>query len=287
MKDSRFLVPTVTPFRDDGSINYDALKKLVRYVLDEGADGIYAGGASSEFVFLTEEEREKVVETVVRAADGATVVAHVGDTSTDKCERLARHAKKVGADGVSAVPPFWYGYTIDEIADYYRVIADAAELPVMIYNIPACSGVKFTTEQFCKILSDERIVSVKYTDTDYFTMERIIQHTGKTVYSGCDQCFLSAIAAGAKGAIGTTFNFMMKKYIAIYDAFTQGDNQKALEIMTSTNNITEEIVKNNCIQTTKYLLTLIGIEAGVCRRPFRPLSAADKLALQNAYEKNI
>ena len=103
MKKRELLVPVVTPFRADESVNYGELKKLVRKVLNEGADGIYVCGGSSEFVLLTHEERKEILETVISAADGAYVAAHVGAASTAEAVALARHAKKAGADLMMAV----------------------------------------------------------------------------------------------------------------------------------------------------------------------------------------
>lgn len=287
MKKREFLVPIITPFHTDGSVNYAALKKLVRHVLDSGADGIYAGGASSEFVLLTHEEREKILEAVIEAADGAYVAAHIGAASTAEAQSLARHAKKVGADCVASVPPFWYSYRYEEIRGYFTAIADASDLPVMIYNIPNASKVRFTKDEFCNLFSDERLFAVKYTDTDYYQMERIKTKSGAFIYSGVDECYLSALAAGADGAIGTTFNFMMQKYIGIRDAYRKGDNARALQIMTGANNITEAVIQKSCLPATKYLLTLQGIDAGECRKPFIPLSESEKDALKRVYENNI
>ena len=287
MKQKTFLVPVVTPFNSDESVNYNELKKLVKKVLTDGADGLYVGGASSEFLLLTREERKKVLETAISAADGAYVCAHIGDASAAGAEDYARHAKKAGADSVASVPPFWFPYTFDEIKYYYEAIADASELPVVIYNIPSASKITFSAEQFYELFRDRRIFSVKYTDCDYYVMERIKTKTGAFIYSGSDQNFLSALAAGADGGIGTTFNFMMKKYLDIKREFDSGNNVAALKIMTSANNITEQVVKKFCLMGTKYILSLQGIEAGNCRRPFRELTEDEKKALKKVYYDNI
>ena len=287
MKKREFLVPIITPFHEDESVNYIALKKLVRHVLDCGADGIYACGASSEFMLLTHEEREKILETVIEAADGAYVAAHIGAASTAEAQDLARHAKTAGADCIASIPPYWYTYTYEEMRGYFTAIADASNLPVMIYNIPNASKVRFTKDEFCDLFSDERLFAVKHTDTDYYQMERIKTKTDTFIYSGVDECYLSALAAGADGAIGTAFNFMLKKYIDIRDAFHKGDNARALQIMTSANNVTEAVTRKFCLLGTKYLLTLQGIDAGGCRKPFIPLNESEKDALKRVYENNF
>ncbi len=285
MKKRELLVPVVTPFRADESVNYGELKKLVRKVLNEGADGIYVCGGSSEFVLLTHEERKEILETVISAADGAYVAAHVGAASTAEAVALARHAKKAGADCIASVPPYWYKYSFGELCGYFTALADAG-LPVMVYNIPASSKVSFTQEEFCALFRDERIFGMKFTDTNYYQMERIKAKTGVYVYSGADECYLSALAAGADGAIGTTFNFMLKKYIDIRDAFRKGENERALRVMASANNVTETIIAR-CLPCTKYVLTLQGIDAGECRGPFAPVTEEEKRAIRTAFENNL
>ena len=156
----------------------------------------------------------------------------------------------------------------------------------MVYNIPASSKVSFTQEEFCALFRDERIFGMKFTDTNYYQMERIKAKTGVYVYSGADECYLSALAAGADGAIGTTFNFMLKKYIEIRDAFRKGENERALRVMASANNVTETIIAR-CLPCTKYVLTLQGIDAGECRGPFAPVTEEEKRAIRTAFENNL
>ena len=132
--DKKFLVPILTPFNKDESVNYDALKQLVRKVLDEGADGIYAAGSSAECFLLSDEERKKTLETVIKAADGAYVCAHVGDISNHNTIEFARHAEKVGANSVSSVPPFYFAYSFQSIKGYYEDLASATKLPTLVYN---------------------------------------------------------------------------------------------------------------------------------------------------------
>ena len=133
---NKILVPVVTPFKKDESVDHEALKKLVRFVLDSGADGIYAGGSSAECFLMSEEERMAALETVVKAADGAFVIANIGTVGSIPAETLAAHAEKAGANAVSSVPPFYFRFSFDEIAAYYHDLARKTKLPMMIYNIP-------------------------------------------------------------------------------------------------------------------------------------------------------
>ncbi len=286
--EKRFLVPVLTPFNDDETVNYTELKKLVRKVLDDGADGIYASGSSAECFLLTDEERKKTLETVIDAADGAYVCAHVGDISNYNTVQFARHAEKAGANSVSSVPPFYFGYSFQGIKSYYSDLASATKLPTLIYNFPGNTGVKFSIENLVELLNIDNVESLKFTDTDYFVMERVKKLSGKFVYSGKDECFLSALAAGADGAIGTTFNFMVDKYIRIKKAFDNNDVKLAQKIQESANIITKAVLDTGSLfSACKYLIELQGIKAGAGRKPFVPLTDEQKSTLKKVYEENI
>ena len=144
----KFLVPIVTPFKDEETVDYRALQKLVRKVLNDGADGIYAGGSSAECFFLNESERKKVLEAVIEAAEGAFVAAHIGAIGTCNSISLAKHAQRAGANAVSSVPPFYFSYTFGEIKNYYLDIVKSVDIPMMIYNIPSNTRTSFTLGEF-------------------------------------------------------------------------------------------------------------------------------------------
>ena len=282
---NKILVPVVTPFKKDESVDHEALKKLVRFVLDSGADGIYAGGSSAECFLMSEEERMAALETVVKAADGAFVIAKIGTVGSIPAETLAAHAEKAGANAVSSVPPFYFRFSFDEIAAYYHDLARKTKLPMMIYNIPDLTNNGFTVSQLETLLADDRVEYIKFTDTDYFVLEQIRSHTGKIVYSGKDEDFLSALAAGADGGIGSTFNFMVKKFIKIKELFDGNRMKEALKIQHGVNELVRCVCECGLIESIKYVLSLMGIPCGHARRPFRKLTAADEAKIKIALQK--
>jgi dihydrodipicolinate synthase/N-acetylneuraminate lyase len=127
-------VPLITPFKENGEVDYEVLAKATKFVLAKGADGIYACGGTSEFCLLTTEERKRCLEVIIANADGKEVIAHVGSQSTAESVELAKHAASVGANMLSAVAPYYFGYTFPQIKEYFRKIAHATELELMIYN---------------------------------------------------------------------------------------------------------------------------------------------------------
>lgn len=287
-KKADILVPLFTTFNKDGSIDYDTFAKIERYVLDKGADGVYVGGSSAECFSLTQEERKKVLELAVKVADGKQVVAHVGAIGTGIACDLAAHAKKAGADAIASVPPFYHGFQPGEIKGYYTAIADASDLPVIIYNVPGTTGVGLSLAQFKDILSDDRVVAVKYTDVNYYTLDRIKKHTGAFIYSGADECFAYALMAGADGGIGTSMNYCTEKFIAIKEAFDKGDIATAQSEQRKINNCVQAIIETIGLPAMKYMTTVAtGIDVGCCRKPFRELTQDEKKLLEKTAEENL
>ena len=127
-------VPLVTPFKQNGEVDYEVLAKATKFVLAKGVDGIYACGGTAEFCLLRTEERKRCLEVIIANADGKEVIAHVGSQSTAESVELAQHAASVGASMLSAVAPYYFGYTFAQIKEYFRKIAHAGDLHLMIYN---------------------------------------------------------------------------------------------------------------------------------------------------------
>jgi N-acetylneuraminate lyase len=271
----------VTPFKKDGSINIDSLKKLVRMNLEKEVDGFYIGGSTGEAFLLSMEERKQLIDIVVDEVKGkCTLIAHIGCVATDHAVELAKHAENAGVDAISSVPPFYYKFSFDEIKSYYFDIVEKVNLPMIVYNFPALSGVVLTTENICEFAKDTRFIGIKHTSMDLFQLERIKKENPSfLVFNGHDEVFLGGLAMGADGAIGSTFNFMSEKFIKIKKLFDAGKLNEAYQIQTEANGIINVLLKTGVIPGTKYILGRMGIDCGDCRRPFRQLSNNDKIML--------
>ena len=134
-KETGIYVPLITPFTSEGEVDYAGLYRATKHVLKQNVDGIYAVGGTSEFCTLSTEERKKCLETIISAADGAKVIAHVGAPSLREALELARHAESVGADMLSAVAPYYFGYSFAKIKEYFTAIAHETKLELMVYLI--------------------------------------------------------------------------------------------------------------------------------------------------------
>ena len=264
----------LTPFDAQGKFNKEALAQLIEYNLAKGVAGFYVTGSTAEVFVLTEAERREVMKAAAEIVHGrCTMIAHVGSISTEYSAGLAAYAEELGYDAVSALPPFYYSFPYAAIRDYYNDILKNTRLPMIIYNIPAFSGVSLTIEQLDELLSHPQIAGVKNTANDYFTLEKIIAHNpDKMVFNGYDETFMAGLAMGADSAIGSTFNFMAEKYIDLRAAFANGKVAEAQALQHQINRIIEALVKVGVMQGEKAILTALGIPMGACRKPFMALT---------------
>ena len=290
MNDLRGIYPALpTPMIAGGEVNYGALRDLVDIVIGQGVNGLYLCGSTAESLLLSEDERKKIVETVVRQAAGTVnIIVHTGGSSTDAAVRLSKHAKENGADAISSVPPLYFKYTTDEVITYYRELIEAADMPLVVYNIPAFTGINMTQGAALELFKHPRVVALKHTNTNMYELERILAHHPSLIaLNGYDEAFLSGLSMGAAGMIGSTVNFMARKFIALRNAFLSGQNAEALRIQGEANEIIETLVDVGVFNAVKYALTLRGVDCGSCRSPFKPLTETDKLKVKACLEKNL
>lgn len=271
----------LTPFDANDRVNTKVLGELVEYNLKKGVDGFYVGGSTAEAFLLTEEERILVMKTVMERAKGkCTLIAHIGCISTAQAIRLAKAAEEMGYDAVSSVAPFYYKFSFDEIKKYYFDIADAVDLPMLIYNFPAFSGVNLTVNQIKEFLNDDRFIGVKHTSNDYFALEQFkTAFPDKVVYNGYDEMLLAGLSMGADGAIGSTFNFMAEKFIKIRELLAQNDLAGAQAVQRDANAIIQALCKVGVMQGEKAVLDALGFDFGPARAPFAPLTEEQKKGL--------
>ena len=259
----------LTPFDAQDKINEKALEKLVQMNLDKGVTGFYVGGSTAEAFLLSTEERKYVYSLVKEMAqDKCTLIAHIGDVSTKQSIEYGNYVKELGYHAISAVAPFYYKFSFEEIKAHYFEIVDHVDLPMLIYNFPSFSGVTLSVEQLSQFLDDPRFIGIKHTSNDYFALEQFKnKYPNKIIYNGYDEMFLAGLSMGADGGIGSTYNFMAEKFIAILEAFKKGDQKEAFRIQQEANKIIALACKIGVFQTEKAVLDLMGLDFGHVRKP--------------------
>ncbi|MDU4842477.1 MAG: N-acetylneuraminate lyase [Leclercia adecarboxylata] len=284
----------LTPFNDQQQLDTQSLRQLVRFNIAQGMDGLYVGGSTGEAFVQSIAERQEVLEIVAEEAKGKiTLIAHVGTVSTHESQQLAQAASRFGYDAVSAVTPFYYPFSFEEHCDHYRGIVDSAQgLPMVVYNIPALSGVKLSLDQINTLVTLPGVGALKQTSGDLFQMEQIRRaHPDLVLYNGYDEIFASGLLAGADGGIGSTYNIMGWRYQGIVKALKEGDIATAQALQTKCNEVIDLLIKVGVFRGLKTVLHYMGvIEVPLCRKPFAPvdekyLPALRTLAQQLQQEK--
>ena len=267
----------LTPFDKNNKVNERELEKLVKFCVDKGVQGFYVGGSTAEAFLLSTDERKQIMDVVKAAAPERTLIAHIGSINELEAAELGRHARDLGFDAVSSVTPFYYKFSFHEIKNYYFRLADNSELPMLVYYIPNFSGVNMGTSEMGQFLSDDRVLGIKYTANDFFTMEQCkTNFPEKVIYNGFDEMLLSGLVMGADGGIGSTYNFMADKFVKIQQLFLAGKVEEAQAVQREANRIITILCKIGVMQAEKEVLNQLGFDFGVCRHPFGEPTEEDR-----------
>ena len=279
------IMPALMTAFDGDDIDTARIAQLVKKLVADGVHGLYVGGSSGEMVLCSIDERKRLLETVMENSGDLAIIAHVGCLSTKDTVELARHAKECGADAVSSVTPLYYKYTFEEVKNYYKRIAEASELPVIIYNIPGLTGTAYGYDQLCELLEIDGVAGMKFTSSDFFLLNRLVNtYPEKVFYNGSDEMLLSGLAAGAHGGIGTTYNFMPDLMVKIYDLAAEGKLREAREVQSVANKAIATVLRYGAVPACKQLITMYGVPYGDCREPFLPIDDKGKEDLfENAW----
>ncbi len=284
------LPATATPFNDKNQVNEAAMLALMERNLKEGAAGFFIGGSSAECFLLSHEERIRTFEIAAEMRGKAKLAAHVGALGTDEAIDFAHAAKRLGFDLISATAPFYYKHSMDAVAQYYMDIFQAVEIPILIYNFPGNTGVDFDLSHpaIQKLLTSGAIAGVKHTNRDLYQLERFRdRNPDLLLFCGFDEILSGAEAMGCDGAIGSTFNFMLPHYLKLWDACKKQDRDSVLSLQHSANIIMETIVSIGLIPSIKAILKMQGIDVGLPRRPFRPISKEQEEQIARVLEQYL
>ncbi|WP_172187963.1 N-acetylneuraminate lyase [Lentilactobacillus kribbianus] len=260
----------MTAFNDDDTINEQGIREMVRYNIDVNhIDGLYVGGSTGESFMLSTDEKKLVYKTAFEENNGAVdLIAQVGSVNVSEAKELAKYVTELGYKTISAVPPFYYHFTFDQIKNYYDEILAGIDTQLIIYSIPALSGVSLSLDQFASLFDNPKIVGIKYTNNDFLLLERLTERfPEKTIYYGTDETLLSALVLGVDGAIGSTYNLNAPRAKQEIEAFEAGDMDKALKLQHETNDYIMDVIDNDLYPTIKLLFAEKGVNAGVCKSP--------------------
>lgn len=283
-------VASATPFDAAGKLDEKVLEQLITRNLNEKADGFFLGGSSAECFMLSHKERVAAFEVASQFKDKADLIAHVGCLSTWEAIEYAKEAKEMGFHHIAATPPLYYGFTSEEVCNYYYDISSAVNMPLIVYNFPGNTKREFdlSDPNYQKLFTSSAIEGVKHTNQVVYQMERFMELNPELkIWNGFDETMVAGLALGAQGSIGSTFNCMLPHYRKIYDAFLAGQIDEARQMQHKANNIMAAFCKVGLIAAVKYVLCTQGIAVGEPRKPFMPLTESAKEYIDKVLEDNL
>ncbi len=268
-------------YDENGGISLPRSQALARHLLAQGVQGLYVNGSSGECIYLSVEERKRVLEAVMEAVNGRlTVIAHVACNNTRDSMELARHAQELGVDAIAAIPPIYFHLPEAAIARYWNDISMAApDTDFVIYNIPQLAGVALTPSLFQEMLKNPRVKAVKNSSMPVQDIQ-IFKTLGQgriTVFNGPDEQFVAGRMMGAEGGIGGTYAVMPRLFLKADACLGAGSFEGACAVQAEINRVISLLLsgRSNLYAMLKEVLRQKGIVCGSVRAPLTPLQEGD------------
>ena len=281
------MVALVTPFRND-AVDEAALRKLVEMHIEAGTSALVPCGTTGESATLSFEEHDRVIELTVEAARGRIpVIPGTGSNNTREAIRLTKHAKEVGVDAALLISPYYNKPTQRGLYLHFKAIAEAVDLPLVIYNIASRTAVNIEPETFGQLSAIKNIVAVKESSGNLEQMSRILQATnGKlALLSGDDGLTLPVMAIGGTGVISVAANIVPRDVAAMVKAFLAGRNDEALQWHQRLLPLVKALFLETNPIPVKTAMGWLGMIAPELRLPLCEMSEANAARLRTAMEQ--
>ena len=264
----RLLTAMVTPFKDDLTIDWAGVEKLASHLQSTGHDGIVVNGTTGEAPTTSDEEKLEIIKVVKRATGGKVkVVAGAGNNETSHSIEQAEMAAQAGADGLLVVTPYYNKPPQAGIEAHFRAMADATDVPVMMYDIPGRTGVPIEPDTICRLAEHKNIVALKDAKGDVASTSWVIKRSGIPVYSGDDILNLPLLSVGAVGFVSVCGHTVGAKLREMLDAWFSGNSSRALAIHQELLPVYTGTFRTQGAILTKAALKLMGLPGGKVRLP--------------------
>jgi N-acetylneuraminate lyase len=283
-----------TAMKADRSINFDIIEKQAAFYTANGVSGVFVCGTTGEGFSLTTAERIQIADTWCKTAPKELkVVVHAGDNSIDACKVMAANAQKSNASAIGAIAPnFFKPGSVDVLVEYCRQIASAApELPFYFYHMPSMTGVNFPMIDFLQKASGKikNLAGIKFTYEDLmdFHLCQKFEDGRFDMLFGRDEILLCGLALGAKGAIGSTYNFASPLYNQLIDEFNAGNLERARVLQHKSMEMIKIIGSIGCpfLSASKAIMKELGIDCGPVRLPLTDISPQQQSLLMSKLEQ--
>jgi len=271
----RLITAMVTPFKEDLSVDWAGVEKLAAHLVSTGHDAIVVSGTTGEAPTTNDDEKDELIR-VVKATVGSKVkvIAGAGNNETPHSVEQAIHAQKVGADGLLVVTPYYNKPPQAGIEAHFRAIADAVDLPVMMYDIPGRTGIEIEPDTIVKLAEHKNIVALKDAKGNVASTSWVIKRCGIPVYSGDDILNLPLLSVGAVGFVSVCGHTVGAQLREMLDAWFAGNAARALEIHQQLLPVFTGTFRTQGAILTKAALNLMGLPGGHTRLPLVDATAA-------------
>jgi 4-hydroxy-tetrahydrodipicolinate synthase len=279
------LVALITPMQPDGSLDEDAFARFVDWQIQEGTDGIVPVGTTGESATLSHDEHKRVVEIAVRVANGRVpVIAGAGSNNTTEAIDLTRHAKHAGASAALVVTPYYNKPTQEGLYLHYTAIADAVDLPIIIYNIPPRSVIDMSVETMARLAKHRNIVGVKDATANLARPLHTRRACGPDFcqLSGEDHTAVAFLAAGGDGCISVTANVAPRLCADMQRAWREGRVSDAIALQDRLLPLHDAMFAESNPGPVKFAASLLGHGADKCRLPMAPVAESTRARVHAA-----
>ncbi|KXA92145.1 hypothetical protein AKJ64_03915 [candidate division MSBL1 archaeon SCGC-AAA259E17] len=271
----------LTPFDEDEEIDEEKLRDLVNLLIDGGVHALYPCGSIGEFSNMTAEEMKRVDGIVIDEADGEVpVLPGTGASGTKEAIKRTKQAEEIGADAVINVTPYYLDTPQEGLLEHFGRIAESADLPVLLYHIPQCTGQEFSPDTVAKLDKKyDNIVGLKDSSGDFSRIGKILRKTSDDFmfFQGQPDLLLPTLFMGGDGGVAGTANIHPESCVSVYEKFQDGDIEEAREIQLKTiDPLTEACSIGPFPANYKNASKLAGLDLGPARCPIRSLTEKEK-----------
>jgi len=277
------VVPVVTPFRQDESVNEDALRQIVNYLIAGGVHGLFPCGSQGELWALTPDEKKRVMDVVLEEANGRVfVMPSTGAVTTRESIELTRYAERSGADAVSVITPYFIRPSAEELRRHFLAIAGSVSIPVLAYNNPDRTSVSIPPAVAASVAREApNFAGIKDSSGDLTNTMAYIEacRPGFLTFMGRDTLIFAGLMYGCVGAVAATANVAPELVVGIYDAFVAGSLDLALERQRALAPLRRAFTLGSFPVVVKDAMELMGLPAGPCRAPVRSLEGSARQTL--------
>lgn len=281
--------PIVTPFDETGDVDYTEFGAHIDRLEAAGVDGIVPCGTTGERATLTPQEHRDVIEFAVQeASSGTAVIAGTGSASTWETIELSVHAADVGADGVLVIAPYYSAPSDEDVVRHYRAVADAIDVPVVIYNFPGGAGYALSADVVTELASHPNVAGTKDSTGDMGQVSELCVRTADEEFDvmvGWDSLVFPGLSVGATGVVGIIGNLFPEDVVALVDAIDEGDREVARRIHRRLVPFENALVAANAPITVKQCLELLDLGSPHVRPPQYPLDDDAVAELRRALER--